>query len=104
MNYGLTQLSKGNAFGLQPVSAGCDADAKLLYVGHQSRSGALNRQAEAQQHFQRAAALAPGGSQPYFFCGRWLQSQGRIPEAIAMLTRSAALNSAKPTTSKEASL
>jgi tetratricopeptide (TPR) repeat protein len=42
----------------------------------------LNRSQQAEAHFHRALVLAPNEGWPYFYCGRWLETQGRILEAI----------------------
>jgi protein O-mannosyl-transferase len=95
MNYGVTQLAKGNF----PVAYEYFRRASVytpfystLEINLGVAAGALNRDAEAEAHFQRAISLAPQDSQSYFFYGRWLRGKGRIPEALSNLTRSAALN------------
>jgi tetratricopeptide (TPR) repeat protein len=97
MNYGLTQLSKGEI----PAAYDYFQRASLLTPNYSTleinlgvAAGALRRDSEAEDHFQRAIVLAPNDSQPYFFYGRWLHERARIPEAISNLNRSAALNPA----------
>jgi tetratricopeptide (TPR) repeat protein len=96
MNYGLTQLSKGDI----PAAYDYFRRASLLTPNYPTleinlgvAAGALRHDAEAEEHFRRAISLAPQDSQSYFGYGRWLRERGRIPEAISNLTRSAALNS-----------
>ena len=48
--------------------------------------------ATAETHFRRAIALAPGDDTTHAFYGRWLLSQGRLPEAISELTAAVSLN------------
>jgi len=43
--------------------------------------GGLNRDAEAEQHFRKALALAPGMPDPPLYYARWLESKHRLPEA-----------------------
>jgi tetratricopeptide (TPR) repeat protein len=97
MNYGLTQLSKGNTIAANQYfeqAALLMPNYSTLEINRGVALGALHRDAEAEQHFRRAMALASADSQSYFFYGRWLQGAGRISEAISVLTRSAALNPA----------
>jgi tetratricopeptide (TPR) repeat protein len=97
MNYGLTQLSKGNtivANNYFEQAAALMPNYSTLEINRGVALGVLRRDAEAEQHFRRAMTLAPADSQPYFFYGRWLQGQGRTPEAISILSRSAAINPA----------
>ena len=46
----------------------------------------------AEAHFQRAIALAPGDDTTHAYYGRWLLTQGRLPEAIAQLATAVSLN------------
>ena len=97
MNYGLTQLAKGNtmvAYNYFQQAAVLTPNYSTLEINLGIAAGVLRRNAEAEQHFQRAATLAPEDSRSYSFYGRWLQGQGRIPEAIAILNKSAAINPA----------
>jgi tetratricopeptide (TPR) repeat protein len=95
MNYGLTQLSKGDA----PAAYEYFRRASLLTPNYSTleinlgvAAGALHHDSEAEGHFRRAIALAPQDSQSYSYYGRWLREKARIPEAIFNLNRSAALN------------
>ena len=97
MNYGLTQMTKGNIGGAYDYfqrAAVFTPNYPTLEVNLGVAAGALHRDAEAEQHFRRAIALAPQDSQSYSFFGRWLRDRARIPEAIAMLNRAADLNPA----------
>jgi tetratricopeptide (TPR) repeat protein len=97
MNYGLTQLSKGNtlaAYDYFQRASFLTPNYSTLEVNQGVAAGALRRDLEAEDHFRRAIALAPRDSQPYFFYGRWLHERGRIPEAISNLEKSAAFNQA----------
>ncbi len=95
MNYGLTQMTKGNIGGAYDYfqrAAVFAPNYPTLEVNLGVAAGALRRDAEAEQHFRRAIALAPQDSQSYFFFGRWLRERARMPEAIAILSRAAELN------------
>ncbi len=97
MNYGLTQMSKGNmgtAYDYFERATAFTPNYSTLEINRGVASGALGRDVEAEQHFRRAMMLAPNDSQSYSFFGRWLNGRARIPEAIAMLNRSAELNPA----------
>jgi tetratricopeptide (TPR) repeat protein len=97
MNYGLTQLSKGNipvAYDYFQRASVFTPNYSVLEINLGVASGALHRDPEAETHFRRAIMLSPQDSRPFFFYGRWLREKGRTPEAIANLTRSASLNPA----------
>ncbi len=95
MNYGLTQMAKGNikvAYDYFQRAMAFTPNYSTLEINLGVAAGALHRDVEAEEHFRRALALAPQDSQSYSFFGRWLRGQSRIPEAIAMLSRSNDLN------------
>lgn len=97
MNYGLTQLSKGNtlvAYDYFQRASFLTPNYSTLEINLGVAAGALRRDLEAESHFKRAIVLAPQDSEPYFFYGRWLHERARIPEAISTLNKSAALNPA----------
>jgi tetratricopeptide (TPR) repeat protein len=97
MNYGLTQLAKGNtmvAYNQFQQAAVLTPNYSTLEINLGVAAGLLRRDIEAEQHFRRAIALAPDDSRSYFFYGRWLQARGRVLEAITTLNRSAAMNPA----------
>ena len=95
MNYGLTQLSKGNtaaAYDYFRRASLLTPNYSTLEINLGIAAGALRLDSEAESHFRRAISLAPRDSQPYFYFGRWLREKARIPEAIAELKQAAALN------------
>jgi len=59
-------------------------------------AGEPARTAEAERHFQRALALAPGDDQAHAFYGRWLAQHGQRQEALAELRTAVALNPQRP--------
>ena len=88
MNYGLTQMSQGDY-----ASALRYFEQARIYTPNYSTleinigiaNGGMGRQQEAQNHFLRALALAPGEADPHYYYGRWLNSQGRTSEGIPEL-------------------
>ena len=55
---------------------------------------ALGRDIEAEQHFQRAIALAPRDAESYYFYGRWLKGKGRVDQGAAELREAVTRNPA----------
>ena len=97
MNYGLTQMAKGNtqaAYNYFQRATAFTPDYATLEVNLGIAAGVLDRDVEAEQHFRRAMTLAPEDAQSYSFYGRWLQTQGRLPQAISVLNRAVELNQA----------
>ena len=85
MNYGLTLMGKGDlqgALGYYERAEQFTPNYYLLEINTGILEGLLNRNQDAEAHFKRAITLQPGDSQPYFFYGRWLCSQRRLPECI----------------------
>ncbi len=88
MNYGLTQLAKGElqrAKALFDHAATLTPDYAVLEVNRGIAEGALGDAAAAEGHFLRALALSPQSAAPPFFYARWLVDQGRAPEALGQL-------------------
>jgi len=90
MNYGLSQMSKGNyqkaqeyferALTLTPYYS-------YLYVNMGVLKAAMNQQAEAERYFKKALQYDPNNPEPYYFYARWLMNQNRTGEAISLLQR-----------------
>ena len=86
MNYGLTQMSKGDyttaldyfqrALEYTPAYSYLEINLGICNDG-------LHRDAEAEKHFQRALELAPRDSVGHYFYARWLRSRGRTAAALA---------------------
>ncbi|MCC6390591.1 MAG: tetratricopeptide repeat protein [Bryobacterales bacterium] len=97
MNYGLTQMSKGD----YAKALACFEQAQvynpaysLLEINTAIAHGALQHNAEAEAHFRRALALAPNQPAPHFYYGRWLLGLRRHTEAVAELEKAYAINPA----------
>lgn len=85
MNYGLTQMEKGEtqvALDYFVRAAAFTPNYPTLEINTGIAEGALNHNDKSEAHFRRAIALAPGDAQPHFYYGRWLKLQGRILECI----------------------
>ncbi|QMV19929.1 tetratricopeptide repeat protein [Granulicella sp. 5B5] len=99
MIYGLTQMNKGayaealeyftRALRYTPNYPTLEINLGVVY-------GAMGRQAQAEQHFERAALLGPKDDQTHAFYGRWLLAQGRIAEAVVQERAAVALDPARP--------
>ena len=101
MNYGLTQMSKGDypraldsftrALEFTPNYATLEINLGIVN-GAMATPGDTAHAAEAERHFLRAISLTPGDDNTHAYYGRWLAQRGRIPEAIAQLRTAVALN------------
>ncbi len=98
MIYGLTQMARGNypvALDLYRRALVLTPNYATLEVNLGVVTAAMGRDAEADRHFQRAIALAPNDDTPPAYYGRYLLTQERLPEAIAVLRQAVALNGAR---------
>jgi tetratricopeptide (TPR) repeat protein len=101
MNYGLTQMSKGNydvaldyferALQYTPNYPTLEINLGIVN-GAMADGGATTRGPEAERHFLRALALAPNADETHTFYGRWLLQHNRFPEAVQQLKTAIALN------------
>jgi len=85
MNYGLTQMEKGDtqrALDYFARAAAFTPNYPTLEINTGIAEGVLNRPQDAEAHFRRAIALAPDDAQTHFYYGRWLKLQGRVVECI----------------------
>jgi protein O-mannosyl-transferase len=97
MNYGLTQMAKGNyqraeeyfekALALKPRYAYVHINLGIL-------KGATDRPVEAERHFKSALQFNPNDPTSYFYYASWLRRQNREAEAIPLLKRSLQLSPA----------
>jgi tetratricopeptide (TPR) repeat protein len=88
MNYGLTQMSKGDygtALNYFEDALAYTPNYSLLEINLGIASGGLRKDAAAEAHFRRALLLAPNDAESYYYYGRWLKSKGRTAESIANL-------------------
>jgi len=88
MNYGLVFLTRRDYFSALPYLQRAQAlnpNYPPVEANLGVALGGLNRDEEAEQHFQRALELAPTLSEPHVFYGRWLLEKGRLPESQAQL-------------------
>lgn len=95
MNYGLTQMQKGNyavadvyferALTYLPYY-------NLLYINMGVLKGAMNKPQEAEANFKKAIAISPADFQSYVFYARYLKEVNRFAEANAMAQKALQLN------------
>ncbi|WP_214072392.1 hypothetical protein [Mucilaginibacter sp. dw_454] len=95
MNYGLTQMTKGNydvadryfesAVPLLPTY-------HLLYINIGILKGAMGNHQEAETNFQRAISLSPNTYEEYAFYGRYLQQIKNNTKAITMAQKALQIN------------
>lgn len=86
MNYGLTQMGKGNyrvAASYFEKAAAMWPDYPLVHVNLGVLRGALGEHTKAEDHFRRAIALRPSDASAHFFYASWLFGQKRIAEALS---------------------
>ena len=101
MNYGLTQMSKGDytaAMRAFEQALPLTPNYSLLHINIGIAKGALGQDAEAARHFQQAIALAPDDSQSFFYYARWLYERGRQTQAVLLLEAALRKNSADTVT------
>ncbi len=95
MNYGLIFMARGDyrtALRYFEQAKTYTPNYWSLEVNTGIACGGLGRVGEAEGHFQRALALAPGVADPEFYYGRWLKSVGRTTEAMTHLETAVRLN------------
>ena len=88
MNYGLTQMEKGDyavALDYFEHAQTYAPNYSLIEINLGIANGGLKRDAEAERHFLRAIQLAPDRGESHYFYGRWLRDRGRTKEAIAQM-------------------
>jgi tetratricopeptide (TPR) repeat protein len=95
MNYGLTQMAKGNyevaldyynrALALQPTYSYLQINLGILYA-------AMGQPEEAEPHFQKAVSYYPSDPSGYYYYGRWLYQEGRLDEAQKIVSQALALS------------
>jgi tetratricopeptide (TPR) repeat protein len=95
MNYGLALMSRGayvEARDSYNRAAVYTPNYYFLEINQGIVNGSLHDDAAAEQHFNRAIALAPDQADPHYFFARWLDGQSRWPEAAEQLRLAIAAN------------
>ena len=88
MNYGLTQMEKGDyvrALSYFTRALEFSPEYYVLEINLGIANGALNNDEEAERHFARSIELAPTDAQALYFYASWLRDRGRYSEAIQNL-------------------
>jgi hypothetical protein len=88
MNYGLTQMEKGDyvrALNYFTRALQFSPDYYVLEINLGIANGALNNDVEAERHFARSIELAPQDAQALYFYASWLRDRNRYTEAIQYL-------------------
>ena len=88
MNYGLTQMEKGDyvrALSYFTRALEFSPDYYVLEINLGIANGALGNQEEAERHFARSIDLAPTDPQALYFYASWLRDRGRYSEAVQNL-------------------
>jgi tetratricopeptide (TPR) repeat protein len=97
MNYGLTQMNKGDyatALDYYTRALAYTPNYSTLEINIGIASGQLGDNRNAEAHFARAISLAPADAQTHFYYGRWLAAKGRNEEAIEQVRMAVAQNPA----------
>jgi tetratricopeptide (TPR) repeat protein len=95
MNYGLTQMEKGDyrrALEYFERAAAFNPAYSFLEINRGIANGGLNQDAAAERHFLRAIELAPDLAESHFFYGRWLRQKNRLAAATKQLERAIEIN------------
>jgi tetratricopeptide (TPR) repeat protein len=95
MNYGLTQMSKGEtarALDYFQKALAYNPNYYILEVNLGVANGAVHNDAEAERHFARAIQLAPTEAVSHYYYAVWLRGKGRLGEAIQHLNIAIANN------------
>lgn len=88
MNYGLILMARGDypgALSYFERALQYTPNYSSLEINLGIANGGLQRNGEAERHFQRAIELAPQTAEPYFFYARWLWQVGQAPRAADLL-------------------
>lgn len=95
MNYGLTQMAKGN----YSVANNYFSKAltylpyySTLYINMGVLKGAMNKPREAEDNFKKAIAYAPDAFDSYIFYARYLTQTNRYAEALPLAEKALQLN------------
>ncbi len=95
MNYGLSQMSKGNYDDAEKYFVKAlerIPNYSYLHVNMGVLKNAQGKATEAENHFKTGLALSPNNPETYYFYGNFLKSQGRGTEAIPLLEQALILS------------
>jgi len=95
MNYGLTQMTKGDytrALDYFNRALAFTPNYYVLEINLGVANGAIHRDEEAERHFLRAIELAPRDADALYFYSSWLKDHNRPNEAIRNLNDAIAAN------------
>jgi len=95
MNYGLTQMAKGNyavaetyfdrALAILPYY-------NTLYINMGVLKGAMGKSQEAEENFKKAISLSPNTFDSYVYYARYLKQKNELPQAGIMAEKALQLN------------
>jgi tetratricopeptide (TPR) repeat protein len=95
MNYGLTQMAKGNydkaseAFEKALIY---NPQYAFLHINLGILKNAMGQSAEAENHFRLALQYGPNDNEPYYYYGSFLKQHSRMSEARSMTEKSLQIN------------
>jgi protein O-mannosyl-transferase len=95
MNYGLSQMEKGNykdALDYFQRALVLNPNYYILEINLGIANGAVGNAGEAERHFLRSIQLAPTEASARYFYARWLVAVNRGPEALEHLKVAVAQN------------
>jgi tetratricopeptide (TPR) repeat protein len=95
MNYGLTQMGKGDYIGaLSYFNRAVEFNPSyyVLEINLGIANAALHRDDEAERHYLRSVSLAPNDAQTLYFYAAWLRDHHRASEAVRYLETTIARN------------
>ena len=95
MNYGLTQMAKGeyiSALSYFNRALEFNPDYYVLEINLGIANAGVHNDNEAERHYLRAIALAPHDAQALYFYAAWLRERRRANEAIGYLNNALAAN------------
>jgi tetratricopeptide (TPR) repeat protein len=95
MNYGLTQMNKGNyivADNYFEKATQFLPNYSTLYINLGVLNGAINKPKEAEDNFKKAVLLDPLAFESYTFYARYLLQIGRSAEAIQLANKALTIN------------
>ena len=90
MNYGNTQMAKGNyaaALKYYAAAQNYTPDYPLLHINTAIALNGIGDKKAAEEKFKRALALSPDYYAANYYYARWLSEQGRTNEAVPLLEK-----------------